>query len=254
MVSRKLVAGNWKMNLNKQEAQILVSEICGMLSDEVSAEVTVILFPPFPYLMMAGNLAAAEPRLKIGAQSCSAEKSGAFTGEVSADMLASCGVSYVLAGHSERRSMYGESDEIVAKKVLRILDAGLIPVFCCGESLQERESGNHFNIVEQQLNVVLSQLNESSFKKLVVAYEPVWAIGTGKTATAEQAGEMHSFIRKKLTEKFGVVADQTTLLYGGSCNEKNASELFNVKDVDGGLIGGASLKSRSFVEIIKAIV
>lgn len=253
MKSRQLVAGNWKMNLTKQEAQSLLAEISGMMADEIHGNMPVVLFPSFPYLMMTATQLQSDPRLKTGAQNCSVEKSGAFTGEVSAEMLASCGVGYVLAGHSERRAYYGETDLIVAQKVLRILQAGMIPVFCCGESLDEREKGRHFETVQRQIEAVTAALNEEQYAKLVVAYEPVWAIGTGKTATTEQAGEMHSFIRGLLKMQFSQAADQTTILYGGSCNEKNAAELFRTSDVDGGLIGGASLQSRSFISIVKSL-
>jgi triosephosphate isomerase (TIM) len=253
MKSRQLIAGNWKMNLNRQEAQSLLAEISGMLSDEVIGNVPVVLFPPFPYLMLTASQMSKDSRVKTGAQTCSSEKSGAFTGEVSADILASCGVTYVLAGHSERRTFFGETDAVVVKKVKRILEAGMSPVFCCGEDLNERESGNHFARVKEQLSAITSELSKEEFSKTVIAYEPVWAIGTGKTATSEQAGEMHSYIREFLRSLYGELADNTTMLYGGSCNEKNAASLFQASDVDGGLIGGASLQSRSFLDIIKSL-
>lgn len=252
MKSRRLVAGNWKMNLNRQEAQALVSEIAGMLQDETMDDFPVVIFPPFPYLILLANQVRDAARIRFGAQNCSAEQSGAFTGEVSAAMLSSCGVNYVLAGHSERRALFGETDAIVAKKVQRILEEGMTPVFCCGETLDQRNGNLHFDAVKRQVETVIATLSNDHFKKLVIAYEPVWAIGSGLTATASQAAEMHTFIRSILTERQGEAADRIPLLYGGSCNENNAKELFAAANVDGGLIGGASLKSRSFVSIVKS--
>jgi triosephosphate isomerase (TIM) len=240
------------MNLNRIEAQSLASEISGMLRDEVRAQIKVVLFPPFPYLLTVGQLIASDSRIAVGAQNCSDHDSGAFTGEVSAGMLASCNVRYVLAGHSERRILYKESDEVVISKVKRILEAGMIPVYCCGETLEERDSGRHLQRIESQIKKLTASVN-SGFDKCVIAYEPVWAIGTGRTATPEQAGEMHVFIRELLIGDKGESGRQTTLLYGGSCNDQNAADLFKTPEVDGGLIGGASLKSRSFVNIIKAL-
>lgn len=240
------------MNLNRIEAQSLASEISGMLRDEVNTRFKVVLFPPFPYILTVGQLIASDSRIAVGAQNCSEHDSGAFTGEVSAKMLASCNVSYVLAGHSERRILYNESDDVVIGKVKRILEAGMIPVFCCGETMEERDSGKHFQRIESQIKK-LTEAVHSGFEKCVIAYEPVWAIGTGRTATPAQAGEMHVFIRELLISEKGESGRQTTLLYGGSCNDQNAADLFNTPEVDGGLIGGASLKSRSFVNIIKAL-
>ena len=240
------------MNLTRVEAQALASEITEMMRDEVRSKAPVILFPPNPYLLSVGQITAVESRISIGAQNCSEHDSGAFTGEVSAKMLASCNVSYVLTGHSERRILYGETDETVIRKVRRILEAGMSPVFCCGETLEERDAGNHYEKVESQIRKLTSSL-DSGFTKCIIAYEPVWAIGTGRTASPAQAGEMHQFIRQLLIQEKGEEGRQTTLLYGGSCNDQNAADLFSTPEVDGGLIGGASLKSRSFVNIIKVL-
>lgn len=253
-MNRKIVAGNWKMNLDRQEAQLLSSEIAGMMQDEVPASAQVILFPPFPYLGMISKQLENDKRIFIGAQNCSEHESGAYTGEVSAKMIRSCGASHVLVGHSERRSYFQESDAVLSKKINIALKNNLRPVFCCGESLNQRNSNSHFDIIQSQLENGLFHLSENEMNRCVIAYEPVWAIGTGMTASPAQAQEMHEFIRKTVAVKYNFsVASALTILYGGSCNEKNASELFALPDVDGGLIGGASLKSRSFITIVKAL-
>ena len=214
--------------------------------------VSVILGTPFIHLAkVAHNI--TEAAISVSAQNCATEKSGAYTGEISADMIASTGAKYVILGHSERRNYYGETSEILVKKVARALESGLDIIFCVGEILEERESGKHFDVVKSQLTNGLFNLTPEQFAHIVIAYEPVWAIGTGKTATPDQAQEMHAFIRSVIAEKYGqAVADETSILYGGSCNAKNADEIFSKPDVDGGLIGGASLKAADFFEIIKA--
>lgn len=251
---KKIVAGNWKMNLLKDEAQALTAEILGMLHDEELRDVSVVLFPPFVYLNTLINQVAGEKRISIGAQNCSDKSSGAFTGEVAAAMLKSVGCKYVLVGHSERRSYYNESNEILIAKTNQVLANNMTPVFCFGETLKDRESGNYFELIKSQLTETVFKLSNAEFSKLVLAYEPVWAIGTGVTASPAQAQEIHLFVRGLIKEHFNEsTANSTTLLYGGSCNDQNARELFSLNDVDGGLIGGAALKSRSFINIIKEL-
>ena len=251
---QKIVAGNWKMNKTLEEAHILASEVTGMVADEVKGKVKVILCTPFPYLIPINNLLGSNDRISVAAQNCSEHESGAFTGEVSAPMLKSIGVRYVVLGHSERRQYFGEDAKLLAKKVDVALKHGLTPIFCCGEPLEVREKGGHEALVKKQVEESLFHLDETAIQKLVIAYEPVWAIGTGKTATSQQAQDMHAVIRKHLAIKYGQsVADSVSILYGGSVNAANAKELFGCPDVDGGLVGGASLKSREFTEIVKAI-
>jgi triosephosphate isomerase len=247
---KKIVAGNWKMNTTLQEGITLAREV-ETITVQANSKGTVVVCVPFIHLTEVKKVVS---KVGLGAQNCAAEVSGAFTGEVSAQMVASTGAGYVIIGHSERRSYYHENDQTVNKKVKLALSNNLIPIFCIGELLSERESNKHFDVVKNQLVNGIFDLSETDFSKLVIAYEPVWAIGTGKTATSAQAQEMHKFIRDTIAAKYcSTVADNTTLLYGGSCNDKNAAELFANPDVDGGLIGGASLKPESFLGIIKAI-
>ena len=210
----------------------------------------VILCPPFPYLELASD-AAAESDVSIGAQNVYAKEDGAYTGEISASMLQSMEIGHCIIGHSERRKYFDESGDFLAEKVMACLNHDIKPIFCIGEVLEEREAGNHFKVVENQITEALFNLSEDQFKNIIIAYEPVWAIGTGVTASPAQAQEMHAYIRSLLARKYGdQIADDTSILYGGSCNAKNAAELFANPDVDGGLIGGASLKSADFLEII----
>ncbi|HEY9046180.1 MAG TPA: triose-phosphate isomerase [Ohtaekwangia sp.] len=249
---QKIVAGNWKMNKTLEEGNILASEIAGMVADEVKSDAKIIFCVPFPYLLPIKNQLGASARISIGAQNCSEHESGAYTGEVSAAMLKSIGVPYVILGHSERRQYFGEDGKLLAKKVDIALKHGLTPIYCCGEPLEVRESNGHEALVKKQVEESLFHLDADTIKKIVIAYEPVWAIGTGKTATAQQAQDMHAVIRKHLAAKYGQsVADSISILYGGSVNAANAKELFACPDVDGGLVGGASLKSREFTEVIK---
>ncbi|HEY9006933.1 triose-phosphate isomerase [Ohtaekwangia sp.] len=249
---QKIVAGNWKMNKTLEEANILTSEIAGMVADEVKSDAKIIFCVPFPYLLPIKNQLGTNARIAIGAQNCSEHESGAYTGEVSAAMLKSVGIPYVILGHSERRQYFGEDGKLLAKKVDIALKHGLTPIFCCGEPLEVRESNGHETLVKKQVEESLFHLDADAIKKIVIAYEPVWAIGTGKTATAQQAQDMHAVIRKHLAAKYGQsVADSISILYGGSVNAANAKELFACPDVDGGLVGGASLKSREFTEVIK---
>lgn len=249
---KKIVAGNWKMNKTLEEAKILTAELMGMVADEVKSNTEVIICTPFPYLISVKNQ-LGNSNIKVGAQNCSEHDSGAYTGEVSAVMIKSIDVPYVIVGHSERRQYFGETNKMLALKVDKALANSLTPIFCCGEPLEIREKGEHETLVKQQVEESLFHLSTDVLQKVVIAYEPVWAIGTGKTATSQQAQDMHLVIRKHLASKYGQsVADSISILYGGSVKADNAKELFACADVDGGLVGGASLKSREFVEIVKA--
>ncbi len=251
---QKIIAGNWKMNKTFDESRILASEVKGMVTDEVKGDVKVILCVPYPYLTSLLKLIGSDTRISIAAQNCSEHESGAYTGEVSAAMIASIGINYVILGHSERRQYFGEDGKLLAKKIDVAQKHGLTPVFCCGEPIEIRESNGHEDMVKRQIEESLFHLSASQLEKVIIAYEPVWAIGTGKTATTQQAQDMHSVIRRHLSSKYGqAVADSISILYGGSVNVSNAKELFSCPDVDGGLVGGASLKSRDFTDIIKSI-
>jgi len=247
---KKIVAGNWKMNLDYSEGISLFSEIVNMVRDEKKGDQDVVICSPFIHLNSLSQLGAGI--VKIGAQNCHQNESGAYTGETSAKMIKSTGAGYVLVGHSERRQYFAESDELLASKTVIALANGLNPIFCIGETLDERNNGSYYHVLESQLENGVFGLSAEDFGKVILAYEPVWAIGTGLTASPEQAQDIHAFIRSKIDAKYGMaVADDTTILYGGSCNPKNAAELFAQADIDGGLIGGASLKSRDFVDIVK---
>jgi triosephosphate isomerase len=248
---KNIVAGNWKMNNNLQEGLTLATELEKALSEK-TVRCEVIIGVPFIHL---ASIAAAidTKKIAVSAQNCADKSAGAYTGEVSAAMIASTGATHVILGHSERRAYYGETDAILKEKVLLALANKLTPIFCIGEILVEREAGKHFEIVKSQLENALFDLSAEDFKKIVLAYEPVWAIGTGKTATPDQAQEIHAFIRQTVAAKYGVsVADNTSILYGGSCNASNAKDLFSNPDVDGGLIGGASLGVDKFLPVIEA--
>ena len=247
---KKIVAGNWKMNTTPAEGVKLATDIIAKLS-EVSKDVTLIVSPPFTHLCCVHDKIEQTP-LALSAQNCADEAKGAYTGEVSAAMLKEIGCSFVILGHSERREYYGETNAILSKKLSLAFQNNLTPIFCIGEKLEEREADKHFDVVSNQLQEVVCKLSEADFEKIVIAYEPVWAIGTGKTATSEQAQEMHAYIRKVLSETFGKKAENTPILYGGSCKPSNAQELFSKPDVDGGLIGGASLVADDFIGIAKA--
>lgn len=249
MKRKKIVAGNWKMNTDLASALALVTAIQQQQPD--ASEITKIVFPPFPFIHSVANALNSVDGFFVGAQNCSQHPKGAFTGEVSAEMLASAGCSYVLVGHSERRQYFNEESQQLIAKINQALSNNLQVVFCFGEMLAERKSGKHFETVQQQLEEVLQHYPVEKLAQLTLAYEPVWAIGTGETATAQQAQEMHQFIRKLLVQIFKTgEAAGLSILYGGSCNAQNASELFACPDVDGGLIGGASLKADDFCKII----
>ncbi|MDR1726185.1 MAG: triose-phosphate isomerase [Bacteroidales bacterium] len=246
---RNIVAGNWKMNLKFSQADELISEIAQELSEYDLTDVDIILCPPFPYLELASD-ASESSDFFVGSQNVSSFEKGAYTGEISAKMLASLQVDYCIVGHSERRKYFLETNKDVAEKVNRLLEENITPIVCVGESLEEREQGEYFSVIKTQITEGLFHLHSDKIEQIIIAYEPVWAIGTGKTATAEQAQEIHSFIRGLIAEHYNKkIADNISILYGGSCNAENATELFAMPDVDGGLIGGASLKAQDFVTI-----
>jgi triosephosphate isomerase len=246
-----IVAGNWKMNKSLSEGVQLAKEVNAAVETAGTLKCDVIVAPTFLHLTEVSKVVGT--KVSVSAQNCAAEASGAFTGEVSAAMLKSADIPYVIIGHSERRSYYGDTDAILAKKVGQALANGLKIIFCIGEELSQRDSGKYFDVVKGQLENGLFQLSAEEFKNIVIAYEPVWAIGTGRTATSEQAQEVHAFIRKTVAGKYGQqAANDTTILYGGSCNENNAKELFAQPDIDGGLIGGASLVADKFIKIVTA--
>jgi triosephosphate isomerase len=249
---KKIVAGNWKMNMNYEEGLSLFSEITHMASDELHGDQQVIVCPPYFFLPAFAQLSKTISKVAVGAQNHHHLNSGAYTGEVSAPQIASTGAQYVILGHSERRAYFHEDDTLLAQKVDIALENGLKPIFCVGETQDERTSGRYFDVIAGQIKKGIGHLNPSDFENIILAYEPVWAIGTGLTASPEQAQEVHAYIREQLAHSFTQeLADNCTILYGGSCNPKNAPELFAQKDIDGGLIGGASLKSRDFIDIAK---
>lgn len=247
---KKIVAGNWKMNTTFPEAEALTQTLLAGTDPDPGCD--LVICPPFPYLVPLSDM-VKNTLLKTGAQNCAAAGKGAYTGEVSAGMLVSAGASYVILGHSERRSYYHETDEVINAKVHLALNAGLIIIFCCGETLEERNAGRLEEVVSRQIREGLKELDASQVNRLVIAYEPVWAIGTGLTATPEQAQEAHAFIRGLLKELYGEeIADSISILYGGSCNASNAASLFAQPDIDGGLIGGASLSAADFLTIARS--
>lgn len=249
---KHIVAGNWKMNKNFDEADELISGIMDQLEDIELGDTQLIICPPFPYLEMASDY-GNDSYFMVGAQNVSEHESGAYTGEISAGMLASMEMDFCIVGHSERRQYFNETDQQVAQKVNQLLKNDIRPIVCCGEVLEEREANQQFEVVKRQITDGLFHLTEEEILQVVIAYEPVWAIGTGKTATPEQAQEIHAFIRSLLVEKYGKqVADEISILYGGSCKPGNAKELFANPDVDGGLIGGACLKAEDFLAIAQS--
>lgn len=250
---KQIAAANWKMNLTYQQGEKLLNEILKAKLQPESHQ-HVIFTVPFPYLIMASSEVANEANFSVAAQNCYHKKSGAFTGEVSAEMLQSIGIKYCVIGHSERREYFSETNEQLAEKTNLLLEHGLQPLFCCGEPLAIREAGTQNNYVESQIAASLFHLSPEQMEKVIIAYEPIWAIGTGKTATAEQAQEMHAFIRGVIAARYGSsLAANISILYGGSVKGANASEIFAGEDVDGGLVGGASLVADDFIAIIKAL-
>ena len=247
---KNIAAGNWKMNLTLSDAKNLSEQIANV---SVDAGTEVILGVPFPYLAQIRETVSMNSGVSVAAQNCHQEAKGAYTGEVSLAMLESIGIKTVILGHSERRAYQKESDELLAQKTKAALNAGFKVIFCCGESLETREAGNHFSFVESQLRNSLFDLKAEDWKQMVIAYEPIWAIGTGVTASPEQAQEIHAHIRKLLKDTYdNEVAEGTSILYGGSVKPANAKELFCKNDIDGGLVGGASLKAGDFEQIIKS--
>jgi triosephosphate isomerase len=248
---RKIVAGNWKMNLTLQDADKLADALLNNFKQVNGAG--MILAPPAVYLQRLAEKTRHHPHIQISAQNCSEHVAGAFTGEISASMLASIGVKYCIIGHSERRALFHETGSQLAAKVNRLLESNLSPIFCCGETLPQRESHSHMETVSTQLLQGLFHLDAKAIEQCLLAYEPVWAIGTGVTATPQQAQEMHAFIRTTVAEKYSErIAANLSILYGGSVTASNAAELFDCPDVDGGLVGGASLKADDFLKILQA--
>jgi triosephosphate isomerase len=250
---KQIAAANWKMNKTLAEGSTLLNEI--LSADFNLNENQEVLFAiPFPYLINTASLIEGKENMFIAAQNCHHKTSGAFTGEVSVSMLSSIGIKYCLVGHSERREYFAESNQMLAEKVNLCLAENIKPVFCCGESLSIRDSGNQNEYVGNQLNESIFHLTEAQISNVIIAYEPIWAIGTGRTASAEQAQEMHAHLRSVLAEKYGQeIANNISILYGGSVKGSNAGEIFSMPDVDGGLVGGASLVAEEFVKVIKGL-
>jgi len=247
---RNIAAGNWKMNLTSEKASELASEINKLNIDD---NVDVILGSPSVFLANVAEITKNHPRINAAAQNCHQAEKGAFTGEISIQMLKSIGVGYVIVGHSERREIFNESNQIIKEKIDALLQNEMIPIFCCGEPLEIREKGDQNVFVKNQFESSIFHLHEDEIQKLIIAYEPIWAIGTGKTASPEQAQNMHAFLRKLIAEKYNnEIADNISILYGGSVKPANAKELFSQPDVDGGLVGGASLTLENFGPIISA--
>jgi triosephosphate isomerase (TIM) len=249
---KQIAAANWKMNLSYQQGEQLLTDILAA-GVEVKESQQVIFGVPFPYLTMAEGKVKAKNYF-VSAQNCYNKKSGAYTGETSVEMLKSIHIPFCIIGHSERREYFSESNQMLAEKLNLLLETGITPIFCCGEPLQIREAGTQNEFVEKQLKESLFHLSADEIKKIVIAYEPIWAIGTGKTASTEQAQEIHAYLRSVVAGKYGQeVANEIPILYGGSVKANNAKEIFACADVDGGLVGGAALVAADFIEIIKAL-
>jgi len=250
---KQIAAANWKMNLTYQQGEQLLNDIfdAGIHLKDYQQAVFAV---PSPYLLLAESKLSAATNYFASAQNCYNKKSGAFTGEISVEMLHSIGIKFCVIGHSERREYFNESNQVLEEKISLCLEYAITPIFCCGEPLSVREAGTQNSYVETQLKESLYDFNEGQVKKIVIAYEPIWAIGTGKTATTEQAQEMHAHVRSALAKQYGdAIANDISILYGGSVKASNAKELFSCPDVDGGLVGGASLIAKDFIEIIKAL-
>jgi triosephosphate isomerase len=249
---RKIVAGNWKMNKTLAQGVQLVGEII-QSADSSNNEILKIIAPPYTHLVTVADKLRTTNGFEVAAQDCHHLPSGAYTGEVSAEMIASTGANYVIIGHSERRLYFGECNTLLTQKVITALASNLTPIFCIGENIDERNANQHLEAVKKQLKEELFNLSSLDFSKLIIAYEPVWAIGTGVTATSNQAQGMHNYIRSEINKKYGKeISENVSILYGGSCNAENAKELFACMDVDGGLIGGASINARDFVAILNS--
>ena len=249
---KKIVAGNWKMNLDKKDSKKLVKEILEVTKE--NENIQIVLSPSFIYLEQIVKDCVMRSDIMIAAQNCSGYDNGAYTGEVSANMLKSIGVDYVIIGHSERRQFFNESNELLNHKISQVLSNKLKVIFCCGEDINQRDSNKYFEVIEDQLKSTIFKLSINDFREIVIAYEPIWAIGTGKNASSKQAQEMHAFIRSLIKNNYNNdISDETTILYGGSCKPSNAKAIFSEQDIDGGLIGGASLNSVDFNSIINSI-
>ncbi len=250
---KQIAAANWKMNLTWTQGKRLLEDILGG-GVSVKSHQQVVFGVPSPYIPLADEIVRTKDRYAISAQNCYEKKSGAYTGEIAAEMLQSIGIKYCIVGHSERREYFNESNQVLAEKLNRCLENGIVPIFCCGEPLSIREAGTQNSHVETQLKESLFHLSPDQLKSVVIAYEPIWAIGTGKTASTEQAQEMHACVRTVLADKYSpAVADDISILYGGSVKANNAKELFSCPDVDGGLVGGASLVAADFLTIIQSL-
>lgn len=249
MTRKKIVAGNWKLNTSLVEGKELMSQLKNRID---IPGVKSIVIPPFTHLESAVNI-FKDSGIEIGAQDCSKFENGAYTGEISANLLSEMGISYVIIGHSERRAYFGEEEPLLVEKIIMALKHRLTPIYCVGETLDQREDDLHFDVVKSQIENGLFSFSEEELKNCVIAYEPVWAIGTGKTASPEQAQEIHAYIRSVIADKYGDLAADITILYGGSVNDTNANALFSQPDIDGGLVGGASLKADAFEVIIRAL-
>ncbi len=250
---KKVIAGNWKMNKTLSDGLALATEVVKLSKDNVPSDVTMVMCTPAIHLSEVAAIVEDSDLVHLGAQNMSEHESGAYTGDLSADMLLSVGTDFVILGHSERREYHYETNAQLAERVKLALAKGLTPIFCCGESLETREAGDHVSFVNQQLKESLYELSGEEMSKVVIAYEPIWAIGTGVTASTDQAQEMHKSIRESLSSHFGTeVANGIPILYGGSMKPANAQELLAQPDVDGGLIGGASLKAQDFIDIAKS--
>ncbi len=251
---KKIVVGNWKMNKTLDEGQLLADEIIKAFSVQTADHVLKIIAPPFILLASVADKLKSLSGFETAAQNCHHISSGAYTGEVSAAMVASTGTNYVIIGHSERRLYFGENNNLLAQKVNTALANKLTPIFCIGENLTERNANQHLEVIMKQLKEALFHLPSADFSKIIIAYEPVWAIGTGVTASIHQAQGMHNYIRSEINKKYGIeISSAVSILYGGSCNAKNAKELFACMDVDGGLIGGASLSAVDFTAVVNSV-
>ncbi|MEA3450639.1 MAG: triose-phosphate isomerase, partial [Bacteroidota bacterium] len=248
---KKIIAGNWKMNTNLLEGIDLANKVSGLVEkiDFDQEKFQMIIAPPHTHLYSISSV--LNKKIDLSSQNIAAYENGAYTGEISADIIKNTGAKCAILGHSERRAYFGENNDTLSTKLQLALKYNLTPIFCIGEVLEERDAGKQFEVVEEQIKNVLFELNTENFSKVIVAYEPVWAIGTGKTASPEQAQEIHAFIRKLISDKYGlVIAENTSILYGGSCKPANADGLFSQPDIDGGLIGGASLKAEDFTKLL----
>jgi triosephosphate isomerase len=253
-MAQNIIAANWKMNNDEYSSKKLTYEFLKLLNRKNDPKTLKVLCVPHPFLLSIDNMCTGTESVFVGAQNCSSFKQGAFTGEVSAVMLKSLGIKYVIIGHSERRELFSETNEELLNKVLLSVERNISPIFCCGEPLIFRNKNNHLEYVINQLKETVLKLNKESFQKVIIAYEPVWAIGSGKTASNEEIEEMHVAIRKTIKQKFGSsVSKNTSILYGGSVNAINAKEIFEINDVNGGLIGGASLQAQEFIDIVNSI-